>query len=397
MTIQTIDIAQLKESIDVRALAERSTELRRASGKELCGPCPKCGGDDRFHCAEEWFFCRQCHPERGDVIEYIQWLEGLDFREARARLTNAPLQSPTQPQHRRRPPATATQPQTEAWQAAAERKLEQAQEKLLYQAAGEPGREYLLSRGMEPYTWQRFRLGFGDAALPGTQGKQLHPAILIPWTTGVAGQVVGVRYRFLQTHTYVDKDGKPSVTKQTALSESKFSGHLFGGLGLLRYGEELRTLIICEGELNALSIWQAVHDTGVDVLSTGSEGQQLTPAMVKYAQRFKHVIVWADRAAVADALRTVLPDCDARQSPNGQDANDLLRAGKLIAFLTRLRAKLCRTDSELEGLMWAMWDKAYDNQGVDSRTAKEIQRIAQRLGKQVALHEPAPGRWIAAS
>lgn len=51
MKTQTIDTSSVKQSVDLRELAARFTELRRASGdKELCGPCPKCGGNE-IYCA----------------------------------------------------------------------------------------------------------------------------------------------------------------------------------------------------------------------------------------------------------------------------------------------------------------------------------------------------------
>lgn len=56
--------------------------LKRESSKSLAGPCPKCGGDDRFYYREdlERFACRHCHPEKGDTIEFTCWLEGTDFK-----------------------------------------------------------------------------------------------------------------------------------------------------------------------------------------------------------------------------------------------------------------------------------------------------------------------------
>jgi phage/plasmid primase-like uncharacterized protein len=116
MTTKTIDTSSVKQSIDLRELAARYVELRRASGdKELCGPCPKCGGNDRFHCGTDWFFCRQCHPKRGDAIEFTIWKDGLDFKSAVATLTNAPF--PTTAPTKRTPAA----PKASEWNEPAQR------------------------------------------------------------------------------------------------------------------------------------------------------------------------------------------------------------------------------------------------------------------------------------
>ncbi len=60
--------------------------LRGKPDGERYGPCPKCSGRDRFHvcwyAGRERFFCRQCHPRRGDAIEYLHWAHGMTYREA---------------------------------------------------------------------------------------------------------------------------------------------------------------------------------------------------------------------------------------------------------------------------------------------------------------------------
>src|SRR2546423_1564819 len=90
-----------KESrhMDVLFLAQQDTQLHRASVNEQAGPCPGCGGDDRFRVKyhdEKWvFMCRGCwnsqeilspeaaracgKPQRagekrgwGDVIDYLR-------------------------------------------------------------------------------------------------------------------------------------------------------------------------------------------------------------------------------------------------------------------------------------------------------------------------------------
>ena len=87
-------IEQAKRA-DLVALAERHTTLKRASGREWAGPCPRCGGDDRFHVGagaegEGWWACRQCHSKRGDAIAFMQWLTpGLSLPEALQALTGS--------------------------------------------------------------------------------------------------------------------------------------------------------------------------------------------------------------------------------------------------------------------------------------------------------------------
>jgi CHC2 zinc finger len=48
-------------------------------GSERVGPCPKCGGTDRFsiNTKKQVFNCRQCQTG-GDVIKLVRFLDGCD-------------------------------------------------------------------------------------------------------------------------------------------------------------------------------------------------------------------------------------------------------------------------------------------------------------------------------
>lgn len=71
-------------------IARRGIKLRR-NGKELIGPCPRCGGDDRFaiNTAKQVFNCRGCEG-RGDVIDLVMFLDGSDFIHASTTLAGEP-------------------------------------------------------------------------------------------------------------------------------------------------------------------------------------------------------------------------------------------------------------------------------------------------------------------
>lgn len=358
-------IDQVK-TINLISLAEKRTQLHKESAKEMAGPCPLCGGKDRFHCTEEWFFCRQCHEERGDVIEFIQWTEKVSFAEAVAILSGAGFISASEP---RRPAARTKKEQPAAWAVDAEKALQAAQQ-ALYSDKDTRGAEYLTKRALTPATWRRFALGYKpDCGLPGTWNAETkvrsyppQPAILIPWYAG--GRLVAIRYRFLELHTYMDAGGKEQTNKQGGRFGSDFAGRVFGGQALARICEDLRTLVITEGEINAMSIHQVAGAASVDVLSLGSESQRLTPALVAYAKSFQRIIAWADRPEVAKALMTALPGAFGVQSPEGKDANDLLRSGHLGGFLAAVRVRACRSEAERQALYWDLWDGCPDDAGV---------------------------------
>jgi hypothetical protein len=72
-------------------LQRRGIKLKRA-GKELVGPCPKCGGDDRFavNVPKQVWHCRSCGVG-GDVIKLVEHLDGVAFIDACTMLAGEPL------------------------------------------------------------------------------------------------------------------------------------------------------------------------------------------------------------------------------------------------------------------------------------------------------------------
>jgi AAA domain-containing protein/CHC2-type zinc finger protein len=72
-------------------IARRGIKLRK-QGAEFIGPCPKCGGVDRFsvNVAKRCWNCRQCKKETdtGDVIGLVRWWDDCDFKTACTTLNN---------------------------------------------------------------------------------------------------------------------------------------------------------------------------------------------------------------------------------------------------------------------------------------------------------------------
>ena len=54
------------------------SELKKKTAHESAGPCPVCGGDDRFYVHDGKGFCRQCNTKGGDIVDWHCLKEGLD-------------------------------------------------------------------------------------------------------------------------------------------------------------------------------------------------------------------------------------------------------------------------------------------------------------------------------
>ena len=88
----------LPETVITRARVvpiEREIEARgirlQGRGPERTGPCPVCGGKDRFsiNVQKQVWNCRGCAQGGGDAISLVRHLDGLDFRGAVALLAGS--------------------------------------------------------------------------------------------------------------------------------------------------------------------------------------------------------------------------------------------------------------------------------------------------------------------
>ncbi len=327
----TIDTERINEGVNLVDLAGRYTTLRRESAAEMAGPCPKCGGDDRFHVKRDTFFCRNCYPLGNgshDAIGFMRWLRGLSFVDACQALSGGALPvaagEPVTPKKAGRVDGAGLSPMD------AQRIAKEAAAALLGSEGG-PGRAYLEGRGLWPEAWETFGLGY---RLAGKTGIAPRPAICMPWALS-SGRIVAIRYRFVTPHAE-ERGGKTHTTKLVAEGGSRFSGHLFGGCALSG-PDNVPALVLCEGEINAMSIWQ-VTAGALDVLSLGSEGAHLTPSALTGINRYKRVIVWVDRPEVAKRIIAQIPGCVPMVSVGGRDANDWLQAERLDSLLIRAMA-----------------------------------------------------------
>lgn len=86
-------IQGIKDSIDLLDFIQGQTGLvfkksnsSSSRGVEYHGPCPWCGGKDRFHIQPDmgWWWCRQCHQEhhQHDVFDFVMSWRNCNFPEA---------------------------------------------------------------------------------------------------------------------------------------------------------------------------------------------------------------------------------------------------------------------------------------------------------------------------
>jgi len=77
-------------SSDILTIIGNDTILKRQTRAELAGPCPFCGGNDRFrvNIDNDTWWCRQCSPDQRwhDKYEYVKRKFGIGYKEAKEKI-----------------------------------------------------------------------------------------------------------------------------------------------------------------------------------------------------------------------------------------------------------------------------------------------------------------------
>jgi len=166
--------------VNVLDLAQRRVKLRKVSGTyggEWQGPCPSCGGQDRFHVWPSQhdgtgsYWCRGC-DKSGDNIQFLIEFENMSFKEACAELR---ISVPDRPAswrpalpHQAKPEfkPSSHAPPADLWQEKAEKFITWSQENL---DKNPEALRWLAERGIGGEQARNHRLGWN----PGENGKDI--------------------------------------------------------------------------------------------------------------------------------------------------------------------------------------------------------------------------------
>jgi phage/plasmid primase-like uncharacterized protein len=240
-------------------LARRGIKLRR-TGAELNGPCPVCGGTDRFavHLKKQCWNCRGC-GKGGSIIDLVQHLDGCDFVRAIATLIGdsaraAPQGLATLAKHDNGEDERASKA---AWLWSQRQPI----------GEGTPPALYLRKRG---YT------GFFPASLGYLPARNSHPAAMIA-AFGVTEprMIAGVHL----TRLTLDGDKAPNADGKSKI----MLGTCKGVPIVIAPPNDLLGLAVTEGLEDGLSVSQA---TGLGVWAAGAAGfmPALAPLIPNYVE-----------------------------------------------------------------------------------------------------------------
>jgi phage/plasmid primase-like uncharacterized protein len=264
-------------------IARHGHELKRR-GRELVGPCPKCGGHDRFsvHVVKQVWNCRGCKPAgiAGDIIGMVMWLDTCDFAAAIETLTGEA-----------RPPARPIDVVVRRQQADDDEAKQHRKAAWLWSR-----RQPIVGTIAETYLREARSIA---CLLPATLAYlppskvDHHPALIAAFAlpdepeSGLLGEPLGVNAVHL---TLLKPDGRKAEIERPKL----MIGRSIGLPIVIAPPNDLLGLAICEGIEDALTAHQA---TRLGAWAAGSAGRMpaLAAAIPSYIETVT-VFAHADRA-----------------------------------------------------------------------------------------------------
>lgn len=329
--------------MDLLALVGLDSRLRKVAntaGGEYHGPCPLCGGTDRFsvrpHAPKPRWYCRQCTPKGGNAIDYLIATQHIGFKEAVAYLGGPTSEDKPARKQEGRPMTTPEPkpiaPPDFAWQAKAAEICSDAVSVLESETpAGLGAMAYLRTRGLMPDTIKAASLGYVPKA--GVQhGIHVSQGITIPWYLDGEFWQIKIRHRTGTEPKYGSVQG----------------GHPF----LYVPGGELPTgqggpLVLVEGEFDALLLWQQLaRSISVASLGSASAGNDVLSDRIKQAiGAFNPILVAYDNdaAGMAGSAKIVqqFPGAHRLIVPQGNDVTDfVMQGGSLTAWIQAALARV---------------------------------------------------------
>ena len=299
-------------TVNVLDLAQTKGHYKKVSsnkGGEYHGPCPICGGNDRFHIwpaqkvTGDWW-CRGC-DRGGDLIQWFIDVEGMTFPEAcKAVGRELPELREGQTPQTKRPAGDNWQPNTpaapaELWQEHAGKLVEWAHQQLLALGEG-PGTplHYLAARGIRKESAIAHRLGWN----PGEKGKDLYRTrkawgleaiirdgkekklwlpigLVIPFYAG--GRLRRIRIRI------------PSERRTPEFSTPYY---VVPGSSMDTYvvNPGAKAFVIVEAELDGILVGQEVAELNVGAMALGNNSAKPTDGAYALLQSALHISVALD-------------------------------------------------------------------------------------------------------
>jgi DNA primase len=322
-----IDTAPIHQYVDLLILIGRDTVLKlvaSTNGGEYTGPCPFCGGHDRFRVwpnddRPHWW-CRQCE-KHGDAIAYMVERGAITLQEAgrlrRGGVGVSTSRAKPKPKQEKLKIPDCEDLQTRAMQVAVDCAA------MLWEPEGEKALAELRARGLSDETLKTHFIGYCNK-------REWTPEPEKPWVTGgkMHGLFVwyGITIPHWQESTNTLSGIKIRLAEYRSVAGSCPSLYLADNL----MGHDIA--VICEGELDALLLHQEAGDlVGVCGLGSADNKMKAIDAGLPFLLHVKRLLVATDNDADGEKAAAYLLERTKRarrlRPPQGNDITDSWEAG----------------------------------------------------------------------
>ena len=310
-------------------------------GGEWAGPCPRCGGNDRFIIwpfhpkspGGRWF-CRGCRADgvqhfSGDDVQFLVTFEGMEMRDAFREVGREMPARPASTWQASRPVArvsSSSSPFDPArWRAAAEAFVAGAERRMVPDS---PAYAHAMERGFRPDVIRWSRMGYvagwtqhrySDWGLLPPAGKDdlfkvPGPALVIPGFLP-DGRICRIKLRKLRPDAFGKHYRLPGSSQN----------HVLAGEG------GRRPLVIAEAEICATLIFQECGDFA-DAMSMSGMSSHLDPHAVELVRRAPLILEALDADEGGDKCRAMLrragvEDLQHLPIPAGKDPTEYSQQG----------------------------------------------------------------------
>ena len=337
------------------ALAASRLGLRRL-GNEFCGPCPVCGGSDRFRIGRRGAYCRKCCPDSGDAAAVKRLLEAAGLhRELRRNgqdykpepIDHAALAAPAKPvdQAEHAPEDTNTNEQ-------AERLIDACE------APNDLVHDYLARR----LCWPPRALG-----LPPPDGvKWLSKRILDKAKLNPPGKAEGAM-AFIRVNLDTKRpaalalmalDGQAERLLWFGNAKNREVGKRKGTAFIARSAPDTAETHIAEGEIDAIALRWTTEGRCLSVGGTSGllyAARSIPSAVVIHADGDPDGRMWAENARRKAAAK--IEFCAAGYEPKSDPASELADMIEERAAIREYDGGLPRDQAEL-----AAWQDLFNDQ-----------------------------------
>lgn len=346
------------------AYAALGLTLRRKTASEMCGPCPVCGGRDRYTVFVDQgegrgtWYCRKCE-RGGDLIEFYRHVEGMGYHDAcKAADMPNPTRSAAPRQGRRKPQGLTAAPCTaadrasgevlcrDAWRIKAGEFMERCAAHL---TPDSPAGRWLAARGLPQESWRSYGLGYN----PGENGKPCSMRARKAWgladgaprNGGQARRALWLPRGIVIPHL----SGRQTDRLRIRRNNEDLTGSLAGMKYYVVPGSEMTPLllpcrggvlppdacgVVVEAELDAMAVHHAAGDLALCLASMTAKIRHLPQAVMDALRRCAVILVALDYGDASGAgaegwniWRETFPQARRWPVPAGKDPGEAFARG----------------------------------------------------------------------